>query len=184
MAGISFSVFKDKILSGAKRQTIRAVRKHPIKEGELLYMWWKQRSPECEKLGEAICSRATPIEITKNNFTLPYIFASTIPVLNAFAIADGFDNWQKLVEFFDDVHGLPFVGVLIEWDSIKSPFQQISHNLQAIAKPAFFFKQAGSNPYYFGKPVKLGDRNGEDLSDLQIPEIIKVREFPIERSPF
>lgn len=54
----------------------------------------------------------------------------------------------------------------------------------AIAKPAFFFKQAGSNPHYFGKPVKLGDRNGEDLSDPQIPEIIKVREFPQERSPF
>lgn len=43
---------------------------------------------------------------------------------------------------------------------------------------AFFFKQAGSNPYYLGKPVKLGDRNGEDLNDPQIPSIIKVREFP------
>ncbi len=62
-------------------------------------------------------------------------------------------------------------------------FVQCRHD-SAIAKPAFFFKQAGSNPHYFGKPVKLGDRNGEDLSDPLIPEIIKVREFPVERSPF
>jgi protein gp37 len=62
-------------------------------------------------------------------------------------------------------------------------FVQCRHD-SAIAKPAFFFKQAGSNPHYFGKPVKLGDRNGEDLSDPQIPEINKVREFPVERSPF
>lgn len=62
-------------------------------------------------------------------------------------------------------------------------FVQCQHEL-AIAKPAFFFKQAGSSPHYFGKPVKLGDRNGEDLSDPLIPEIIKVREFPQERSPF
>ena len=34
----------------------------------------------------------------------------------------GFDNWQKLIEFFESAHGLPFEGVLIEWDSIKSPF--------------------------------------------------------------
>lgn len=57
-------------------------------------------------------------------------------------------------------------------------------NYPVIAKPAFFFKQAGSNPYWFGNPIKLGDRNGEDLSDPQIPEIIKVREFPLEKSPF
>jgi protein gp37 len=62
-------------------------------------------------------------------------------------------------------------------------FVQCRHD-SAIAKPAFFFKQAGSNPHYFGKPVKLGDRNGEDLSDPLIPEIIKVREFPQEKSPF
>ena len=122
MAGISFSVFKDKILSGAKRQTIRTIRKNPIKEGELLYMWWKQRSPQREKLGEANCIRVTPIEINKSNFTLPYIFGSTTAILNAFAIADGFDNWQQLIEFFENTHSLPFEGVLIEWDSIKSPF--------------------------------------------------------------
>ena len=61
---LSFSVFKDKILSGAKRHTIRARRKNPIKVGDKLYMWWKSRSPkEKEKLGEAKCIRVNPVDI-------------------------------------------------------------------------------------------------------------------------
>lgn len=122
MAGISFSVFKDKILSGAKRQTIRAIRKNPIKEGELLYLWWKQRSPEREKLGEAKCIRATSIQIYRNGFVIPFISGQLPEILDNFAIADGFDNWQQLIEFFENTHGLPFEGVLIEWDSIKCSF--------------------------------------------------------------
>jgi hypothetical protein len=47
---------------------------------------------------------------------------STSESLNKFAIADGFNNWQELVEFFESTHGLPFTGVLIQWDSIKAPF--------------------------------------------------------------
>ena len=48
----------------------------------------------------------------------------------------------------------------------------------AIAKPAFFFKQAGSNPSYFGKHIKLGDKNGADITDPLIPPILLVQEFP------
>jgi hypothetical protein len=128
MAGISFSVFKDKIISGAKRQTIRAVRKNPIKEGETLYLWWKQRSLEREKLGEAKCLKTTKIQISKDKAlklinAFDYIWQN-IPIespdeLRKFAIADGFDNWQQMVEFFETTHGLPFEGVLIQWDEIK-----------------------------------------------------------------
>jgi hypothetical protein len=39
--------------------------------------------------------------------------------LNEFAIADGFNNWQELVEFFESTHGLPFTGVLIQWDKLE-----------------------------------------------------------------
>lgn len=40
-----------------------------------------------------------------------------------------------------------------------------------------FFKQAGSNPYYQEKPLKLKDKKGGDLSEL--PEFCQVREMPI-----
>jgi hypothetical protein len=129
MAGLSFSVFKNKILNGSKRQTIRGIRKHPIKEGEKLFLWWKQRSPHREKLGEAKCIKVLEIKIFKDEVrvkdeSLLYRSAtySTSESLNKFAIADGFNNWQELVEFFESTHGLPFTGVLIQWDSIKAPF--------------------------------------------------------------
>jgi hypothetical protein len=122
---LSVSVFKDKILSGAKRRTIRAPRKIPIKVGDKLYMWWKSRSPQREKLGEATCINAREISICTDSYDFPddqYSLVDHPSLLNNLAIADGFNNWQELIEFFEKTHGLPFTGVLIEWDSIKSPF--------------------------------------------------------------
>ena len=114
---LSILAFKEKVKSGAKCQAIaKKSRKNPIKAGDKLDLYWKQRSPESEKLGEAICKRIDSIEITASYFSLPYIFASTMNVLNAFAIAYGFDNWNQLIEFFEETHGLPFKGVLIEWE--------------------------------------------------------------------
>lgn len=125
MAGLSFSVFKDKVLSGAKRQTIRGKRKHPIKEGERLYLWWKQRTSEREKLGEADCELVLDIVIEKGGYLIrdPHDkmtreFYSNTDSRDAFAIADGFDNWQQLEEFFERTHGLPFEGVLIQWGEL------------------------------------------------------------------
>lgn len=123
---ISFSVFKDKILSGAKRQTIRSLRKNPIKEGETLYLWWKQRSPQRERLGDAKCVKVSDIEIYENevfinnpSFLVGYKEIKDPFELDLFAIADGFDDWDKMKEFFQEAHGLPFAGVLIEWDSLN-----------------------------------------------------------------
>ena len=130
MPALSFSVFKDKIISGEKRQTIRSVRKFPIKEGDILYMYWKQRSQtEREKLGEAKCIKLLEIKIFNDEvrikdeslFYQSCTYAS-IESLNKFAIADGFNNWQELIKFFESTHGLPFTGVLIQWNSIKCPF--------------------------------------------------------------
>jgi hypothetical protein len=127
---LSFSVFKDKILSGAKRHTIRAPRKIPITVGDKLYMWWKSRSPEeKEKLGEAKCINTNPIEIDDDcvhildtsNFYNTTTYSSK-EALDRFAVSDGFDSWDEMRDFFDKTHGLPFTGDLIEWDSIKSAF--------------------------------------------------------------
>ena len=115
---LSFSVFKDKILSGAKRHTIRAPRKNPIKVGDKLYMWWKSRSPkEKEKLGESTCINVVPVKIEKK-FALCPDLSVRYHSLDEFAQADGFNNWQELIDFFERIHGLPFTGVLIEWDDI------------------------------------------------------------------
>ena len=123
MPALSFSVFRDKIESGTKRQTIRAIRKNPIKSGDRLLMYWKQRSPKnCEKLGDAICTKVSDVIVMSNGVNFRKKFLISNLELNEFAIADGFDNWDQMLQFFDKNYGLPFTGVLIEWDSIKSPF--------------------------------------------------------------
>lgn len=122
MPALSFSVFRDKILDGSKRQTIRGIRKRAIAEGDKLFLYWKQQSPKhCEKLGEATCVKAREISICTDAYDFPddqYSLVDHPSHLNDFAIADGFDNWQQLIEFLENTHGLPFTGVLIEWDGI------------------------------------------------------------------
>ena len=114
---LSILTFKEKVKSGVKRQAIaKKPRKNPIKAGDKLDLCWKQQSLGIEKLGEAICKRIDPIEISKNRLVLPYISSGMFNVLNAFAIADGFDDWNQLIKFFEETYGLPFKGVLIEWE--------------------------------------------------------------------
>ena len=114
---LSILTFKEKVKSGVKSQLIaKKSCKNPIKVGDKLDLYWKPQSPECEKLGEATCTRIDLIEITKNRLVLPYISGGMFNVLNAFAISDGFDDWNQLIEFFEETHGLPFKGVLIEWE--------------------------------------------------------------------
>ena len=55
MVAISFSVFKDKILTGKKTQTIRPYserRYNQIKKKGILQLYWKQRTKESELLKE------------------------------------------------------------------------------------------------------------------------------------
>ena len=59
---IGFTVFKDKLLSGEKRQTIRKLRKRPFRVDDKLYLYWHLRRKDCEKIGEAICRETFFIE--------------------------------------------------------------------------------------------------------------------------
>lgn len=38
------------------------------------------------------------------------------PRLNEIAKADGFSGWRELAAWFQSTHGLPFTGVMIEWE--------------------------------------------------------------------
>ena len=45
-----FSVFKDKIPNDEKRQTVRKARKIRIEVGDVLHLYWKLRTKQCEQL--------------------------------------------------------------------------------------------------------------------------------------
>lgn len=50
---LGFTKLKSKLLDDSKTQTIRKPRKHPLKVGDKLFVYWKLRTKQCEKLGEA-----------------------------------------------------------------------------------------------------------------------------------
>ena len=64
---LGFTKLKDKLLDGSKTQTIRKPRKHPIKVGDKLFIYWKLRTKECEKLGEGIVTKVVRKQLWEIN---------------------------------------------------------------------------------------------------------------------
>jgi len=107
---LGFTKFKPKLKDGSKRTTIRRPRKNPIEVGDTLYLYWKLRTKDCEKLGEGICTRkiTKPIsEITPQE-----------------AVDDGFDCLYDLYQGLAKMHGgwdaiNRGVWDIISWDWVK-----------------------------------------------------------------
>lgn len=89
---LSFSVFKEKLLSGMKCQTIRKVRVTPINVGDKLYIYWQQRSKNSELLGVSECTW-TRTTLLKD-------------VTYEEAILDGFDGILALWDWFNKHYSL------------------------------------------------------------------------------
>lgn len=88
---LSFSVKYAELNDGSKTQTIRFPRKkNDIKQGDKLYIWWKSRTKEREKLGEAICSK----KVTKRAGDLT----------EEDAVKDGFFDLEGLRWTLDELH--------------------------------------------------------------------------------
>ena len=127
MPAISFSVFKDKILDGSKTQTIRKIRKRPIKLGDTLQLYWQQRTPNRELLLESKCIAISTVEIHDDCFIIDddiptkgsARFCAYSRMMRDFAIADGFNDWEEMLNWLEKTHGLPFSGVLIKWEAIN-----------------------------------------------------------------
>lgn len=133
MPAFSFTVFKEEVKSGVKRQTIRKMgkrlRKRPIKVGDKLYLYWHMRQKDCEKLLEATCTFTRVIQIQnqywlgKNRLTLyePPIDEDNLwtPVSDLvtgdIARRDGFRDTDEMLAWFTKHHALPDVFQVIRW---------------------------------------------------------------------
>jgi hypothetical protein len=88
---LSFSVKYAELNDGSKTQTIRFPRKsREIKVGDKLYIWWKSRTPNREKLGEGICTKS--------------IFKIAGELNNDDAIKDGFLDIEGLRWTLGELH--------------------------------------------------------------------------------
>lgn len=112
--------FAELVKSGQKRQTIRPIPRRPCdmpKVGQLES--WRQwsgaayRSPQVElckvELIEILRVKICPECIVCDDINSRRIFLDT----DIIAQEDGFDDWGKMREWFEEQHGLPFSGILI-----------------------------------------------------------------------
>jgi len=106
--------FAEMVESGIKQQTIRRERKHPIKVGDLLYLYTGMRTKYCRKIGEAVCKSMESITIDREGIKLGKCYL-TGQQQHDVAWADGFRHLYEFVDWFNKLYGLPFKGVLIEW---------------------------------------------------------------------
>lgn len=88
-------------------QTIRPVGKRIFRPGGELYLYAHQRSKNCRKLGEAVCSEVVPIVLKccqagfHHLYLNVYINGSMLcmPEYTCLARADGFQGYVEHVEF-------------------------------------------------------------------------------------
>lgn len=130
MVALNFKAqFADDVEFGRKRRSIRAPRKdgRDPKPGDTLQLYTGMRQKGCAKLGEAKCIRVRPVEIDYSGVLLDgrKLYCGDAPAYaggvdpehydSDFAREDGFGTFQDMREFFEETHGLPFSGLLIEW---------------------------------------------------------------------
>ena len=123
--------FHQLILSGQKRQTIRATRKRPVRVGdELSLRYWTgkpYRSPQAILKEGVRCTRTGIVELIPRSsadgmFISCFLNGDRLTAevgrhgeWDNLAIADGFKNAAEMLEWFKQNHGLPFKGDLVCW---------------------------------------------------------------------
>jgi len=112
--------FAPKVESGEKGQTIRSYRKdcRNPRAGQTAYLYFGMRTKSCRKLGESLIKSVDPIAIKRNGYMVNIIVGAkelNYREKETLSKADGFENFDEMVAWFEKTHGLPFYGLLIKW---------------------------------------------------------------------
>ena len=115
MALIGFKKrFAEAVSCGSKRQTVRAMRKHPIRQGETLHLYTGLRQPGARLLARAVCISAEQVYLDLN---LAVVDGKKLSFEERadFGRRDGFTGWAAFIDCLRELHGLPFEGQVIRW---------------------------------------------------------------------
>lgn len=131
--------FIHKIRTGIKFQTIRGIRigrgRH-ARPGEAVQLYYGMRTSQCRQIGAAVCRDVRGITLDFDRLRVEIfdpsakILFETRPARDLFAIADGFESWTDLVEFWRSERSERtrrnssakldrFDGVLITWHKFE-----------------------------------------------------------------
>lgn len=110
------------VTEGTKPHTIRPKRKRPIKVGDKLSLRkWSGSAYRSKQivLRESSCVRVSDFMIFKPRNASPSILidglAQNARAAEVLAFNDGFSSSTEMLAWFEQTHGLPFRGDLIEW---------------------------------------------------------------------
>lgn len=100
--------------------TIRRVWKRPIKVGDTLHLFEGLRTKACRRLGVGRCTRVRSIWIYSPWRVKLAGKRAGFAEVAWLAHNDGFADYIKFYQFFTKQYGLPFEGVLIEWEPLEA----------------------------------------------------------------
>jgi len=109
--------FQEAVKTGLKNQTIRRTTKAYLGQSMIF------RNEDGERIGTGVCTYCHEIQIHKDHFTFydigtkESLYIDAPEQLEAFATADGFPSWSKLLGFICERYGdrLPFQGFITFW---------------------------------------------------------------------
>jgi hypothetical protein len=114
--------FAELVSDGLKKQTIRPLRKRPIKPGQPLSLRkWSgaaYRSPQVT-LHDSICTKVSTIFMDESFHEFTFVVDGERLNQEQYAKlarADGFHCTTDMLNWFRASHGLPFDGVMIHWE--------------------------------------------------------------------
>jgi hypothetical protein len=108
--------FVEPILSGRKRQTIRAPRKHPDRPGNTLHLYTGLRHPGARLLARPVCTAVERIVILQSgDVSIGGGFWLDRFELELLALRDGFASHSEMFMFWRAAGRLPFEGQIIFW---------------------------------------------------------------------
>ena len=123
--------FSCKVRDGSKPHTIRRTAR--CKPGDVLSLrrWTgKPYRSKQETLREAVCTAVHAVTIFPFDVTVD---GRRVPGQHL-AVKDGFRDWEEMREWFENVHGLPFVGWLIEWSNAEGQGCAVAHTLDPLVR--------------------------------------------------
>lgn len=112
--------FAPLVESGAKLQTVRPIAKRMPRPGDTISLrCWTEKPYRSKQriLREATVTSVTLIRIEPTALIIENRHALEPAEADAFARADGFEDFNRMIEWFTATHGLPFVGILIQWEN-------------------------------------------------------------------
>ena len=108
-------MFVEPILSGRKKHTIRAHRKHPDKPGDIMHLYTGLRTKKAKLLMRSPCVKVEEIVIEELCTVQVYVDGVELDSAERqrLAVADGFKDFAEMKEFWRG--RIPFSGQVIHW---------------------------------------------------------------------